>query len=218
MKKIVAFCAVALTVLLLAGPAGAATLIHNDGFTANNQPLPGAPNYASNVAASGINWSATEGSWGVTGTQDIGLVWSTGGSGQTFFTYNWDGRGYSVQLDGQRAGDVRPNYYISFVPASSTVGVSITSFDLDAWRGGGAMAVDWYIRDATTTGTILDSGAWTKSNAGGRDTISPNYNGSLGQTLVLHFYHGAGDRGYLAMDNLSFDQIAPPSGTVILFR
>lgn len=198
------------------GSAQAATLIHNDGFTDNNLALPEHPNYGSSVTTSGPNWDASIGTWGVTGTPDVQLLWASigGNSGFGFDTYNgWDGRGNVVQLDGASGGN--RNFHISFVPTNPVVAVSIRSFDLDAWSGGGDMEVDWYIRDSTTDGTVLASGTWTRDNAGGRDTISPEYLGALGQTLVLHFDHTVGDATYLALDNLSFDQIPEPGSALL---
>ena len=190
----------------------AATLIHNDGFTTNNLALPGDPNYGSNVSASGNNWTVTVGAGGFNGTPDIALIWdgeSGGSSGNGFDTYiAWNTRGNVIQLDSSAGGT--QNFYISFVPGAN-FGVIIDSFDLDAWAGGGNMTVNWFIRDSTHGGNVLDSGTWTKDNAGGRDTISPGYTGNIGQTLVLHFDRETGNGIYLAMDNLSFDQIPEPA-------
>ncbi|MBN8457850.1 MAG: hypothetical protein J0M04_08430 [Verrucomicrobia bacterium] len=192
----------------------ATTAIHSDGFTASNQPLPGKPNYGSNVAATGTNWTASMGSTGVTGTPNIQLVWDgEGGGGNSganggLDTYiSWNGRGNVVQLDGTGTGGTA-NTYISFVP-SAAVAAKITSFDLDAWSGwpaGGNMTVEWTIRNATKAGTVLATGSWTRTT-GGRDTVSPAFTGAPGQTVVLQLTRTAGNGDYLAMDNLVFDEI-----------
>jgi hypothetical protein len=215
-----------LAVTVLTGQSKAATTLHNNGFTTNNQNLPGSPNYGANVTADGTNWSATVGAYGITGTPDIQLTWDGEGGGNAtpktgMETYtNWNGRGNVVQLDGSGTGGT-PDTFISFVPSSGTVGVSVISFDLDAWGGwpvaaGANMTVDWFIRDSTKTGTVLASGTWSKARTtGGRDTIAPDYEGNLGQTLVLQFTRTSGAGDSLALDNLTFDQIPEPSSLTL---
>ncbi len=207
-------CLIAIAALVCQAPLHATTTIHSDGFTASNQPLPGKPNYGSNVAATGTNWTATAGATGVTGTPNIQLVWDgEGGGGNSganggLDTYiSWNGRGNVVQLDGTGTGGTA-NTYISFVP-SAAVAAKISSFDLDAWAGwpaGGNMTVEWTIRNATKTGTVLATGSWTRTS-GGRDTVSPAFTGTPGQTVVLQLTRTAGNGDYLAMDNLVFDEI-----------
>jgi hypothetical protein len=205
--------------------AGATTTVHNNGFTINNRNLPDSPNYASNVAEPGANWDIAVGATGVLGTPSIQLVWDGEGGGNAtpktgVETYiNWNGRGNVVQLDGSGT-EGTPNTFISFVPQNAAVGVAILSFDLDAWSGwpaaeGDPMTVEWSIRDSTKTGTVLASGVWNKGRTtGGRDTISPNFNGNPGQTLVLQFTRTSGKGDYLALDNLVFDQIS--TGPIIV--
>lgn len=192
--------------------AFATTTIHNNGFTASNQPLPNRPNYGSNVAAAGANWAVSAGEAGVVGTPGIQLIWDGeggGGANGGLDTYlSWNGRGNVVQLDGTGTGGT-PNTFISFVPAPA-VSAKIVSFDLDAWAGwplGGNMTVEWTIRDSTKTGTALANGTWTRTT-GGRDTVSPSYTGTPGQTLVLQLTRTAGNGDYLALDNLTFDEIS----------
>ncbi|BCU75340.1 endonuclease/exonuclease/phosphatase family protein [Luteolibacter sp. LG18] len=193
--------------LLLSGslvPAGAATRVHNDGFTANNAALPGHPSYASQVSASGVNWTATPGGHGINGTPHIAVGWSGqgGDSGSGFDTYvNFGGRGGAIQLDGGKAGGSRHGY-ITFDPADDA-GVSIDSFDLDIAHDQ-PHTVDWFIRD--TANNVLAQGVWTRSTSG-RDTVSPAFKGAAGQTLVLELFHESGSVTYLGMDNLVFDEI-----------
>lgn len=202
-------CLLAVAALSAAAPVHAATQIHNDGFTTSNLGLPNSPNYGSNVTAPDINWNATAGPWGIVGTPDIQLIWDGEGGGTAgtgLDTYiAWNGRGNVVQFDSTNSGTA--NSFITFVPASGAAGVAIDSFVLDAWAGGGNMAVNWTILDGSKSGDILASGTWTKGNGGGRDTISPSFRGELGQTLVLQFTRTSGAGDYLALDNLSFDQI-----------
>lgn len=129
-------------------PLHAGSWIHNNGFTANNNPLPGGASYGSHVAASGTNWDALPGNWGVTGTPDIALNWDGeqgGNSGTGLDTYTaWNGRGNVIQIDSTRGGgavDGTPFTFITFTPAAN-VAVYLDSFDLDEWGGGGDMEVE----------------------------------------------------------------------------
>ncbi len=181
--------------------AHAETLIHNNGFGASNDPLPGAPHYGSHVAESGANWDALAGNWGVRGTPDIGLSWEDG----RFDTYTtWDGRGNVIQIDSSGSPAGSRVFTIVFTPAENC-GVHIGSFALDAWPGGNPSLkqIDWSVLDSD--GTTLTGGHWQRE--AGRDTISPDWSGEIGQVLKLRldFTSGAGD--YLALDDLRFDQI-----------
>lgn len=203
-----------LLTLFLTSLLHAETLIHNDGFTGNNADLPGPSEgwryYGSHTASSDSNRTATEGAWGVTGTPDITLHWTTG----NFDTYTgWDGRGSVIQLDSSNGGT--RNFAITFTPTSST-GVRISSFELDAYSGGPVPTkkVTWRITD--DNGQTLHPGGNWEMSAGRGAPISPLYSGAIGQTLILRldFTEGSGD--YLALDNLKFDQITagvtpPPS-------
>lgn len=199
--------------LIATGTLHSATVIHNEGFTSDNLALPSSPNYGTNVVGSDVNWVAGSGAWNFVGTPDIQLIWdgeSGGANGTGLDTYlNWNGRTNVVQFDGTNGGTA--NFFITFIPGSGTVGIAIDSFALDAWAGGGDMAVDWSILDGSKSGITLVSGTWTKDNGGGRDTISPGFTGELGQTLVLQFTRISGSSDYLAMDDLTFDQIPEPS-------
>jgi len=203
--------------LCSSGETAADVLIHNDGFTGNNLDLPGGQTYGSNAAADDANWSVSVGPWGGLGAPDIALFWDGeggGDSGYGFDTYtNWNGRGNVVQIDGSASGGT-PNHFITFTPTANYA-VSLLSFDLDAWAGGGDMDVDWAILDSSNN--ILTGGNWTKDNTGGRDTISPNFTGALGQELTLRFIRNSGASSYLAMDNLTFAQAVPePTSAAIL--
>lgn len=217
--------------VMLAATAGASVLgfhangiadvvIHNNGFDADNDPLPGGQSYGSNAAADADNWTVSVGEWGITGAPDIVLFWdgeSGGNSGYGLDTYtNWNGRGNVVQLDHGSDGPnppATPFSFITFTP-TATAGVNIKAFDLDAWAGGGDISVDWAILDNSSN--VLADGTWSRDNSGGRDTISPDFRGNLGQELVLRFHQTSGDGTYLALDNLTFAQIPEPSSAVVL--
>jgi len=200
----------------LNGVSLADVVIHNNGFTTDNQGLPGGQVYGSNAASNDANWDVSVGAWGILGAPDIALFWdgeSGGSSGYGMDTYtNWDSRGNKVQLDGSAGGT--PNFSILFTPTGNFA-VSIRSFDLDAWAGGGEMVVDWTVEDSSSN--VIASGQWTKGNAGGWDTISPNVVGSVGQELALRLIRVSGSASYLAIDNLTFAQAVPePSSSALL--
>lgn len=149
----------------------AETLIHNDGFTGSNADLPGPSEgwryYGSHTASSDGNRTATQGAWGVTGTPDITLHWTTG----NFDTYtNWNGRGNVIQLDSSNGGT--RNFAITFISTSST-GVRISSFELDAYSGGSVPTkkVTWWITDENGQ-TLHPGGNWERSSGRGAP-ISP---------------------------------------------
>lgn len=196
------------------------TIITNDGFTQNNQPLPNTvgetSTYGSNASTlnTSPNWSISAGIDGVVGTPDIALIWDNG----QFDTYtNWDGRGNVVQLDSFN----KPShiFHITFVP-SSEVAVNVGAFDLDAWSGSpsGDVVVNWSLTNLDGS-EIYSSGVFTQpAVSGGRSSFTTDYTGSIGQSLVLRMDQVQGDGSYLAFDNLTFDQIvAVPEPSTIAF-
>jgi MYXO-CTERM domain-containing protein len=130
---------------------------------------------------------------------------------------DWNGRGDVYQID-ERVGT------IMFAPALPTIKVTIDSFDLDEWAGGGDTSVEWAVNGATSG--VLASGTWTDKNAandptdaGGRTLISPNAMGLPGETLTVVFDHTAsgGAISYLAMDNLTFSStVIPEPSTAVM--
>lgn len=214
--------------LLIASFASAATIITNDGFSANNLTLPGYnaglgyATYGSNVAAATTSWTVAPGIAGITGTPDISLRWNgeTGGnSGAGYDTYtSWASRTGTVQLDsGTRTGTGTPNFYITFIPGATSA-VLINSFALDAWAGGtGTHRIDWSVTDTAGT-SVFTNGSWSKDNTGGRDTINVAYTGNVGETLVLKLFIATTitTNDSLAIDNISFDQVPEPSASGLL--
>lgn len=192
------------------------TVITNDGFTLNNQALPNAPDYGSHASElnTSADWSITEGSSGVIGTPDIALTWSGG----QFDTYtDWDGRGNVVQLDS--FGKSSHVFNITFAP-SETAAVNVASFVLDAWSGAGSIDIvaNWSLTNLDGS-EVYSSGAFTMPAAsGGSLTIAPDYTGSIGQSLVLRIDQVAGHGQYLALDDLTFDQVvAVPEPSTVAF-
>jgi hypothetical protein len=130
---------------------------------------------------------------------------------------DWNGRGDVYQID-QRITS------INFVPTGANIKVTINSFDLDEWAGGGNTSADWSVNGSTSG--VLASGTWTDKNtandpndAGGRTLISPNAMGLAGETLTVVFDHTAsgGLISYLAMDNLTFSTtVIPEPSTAVM--
>jgi hypothetical protein len=174
------------------GSAGAATTL--TGLPATNAAVPA--DHGSNAV----------------GTPNVTLDWSTGGNWDQYA--NWDGRGDSYQLQGPQITTGAFSGRVVFTPDTGFA-VTITSFDLDEWAGGGATTVDWIV-SGSTSGTLA-SGTWDDfntandpGNAGGRSTVTPNVTGANGEALTLSFGQTGGNGEYLALDNLTFDQVAVP--------
>jgi hypothetical protein len=149
------------------------------------------------------------------GTPNIVLDWSTGGNWDQYA--NWDGRGDSYQLQSPQITTGAFSGRVVFTPDTGFA-VTITSFDLDEWAGGGDTTVDWTI-SGSSSGTLA-SGTWDDFNtandpgdAGGRSTVTPNVTGADGEVLMLSFAQSGGNGEYLALDNLTFDQVVPGPDT-----
>lgn len=223
-RSLLQFLAVGFTAFAASHSFGL-TVLTNDGFTDDNQPIPGTINYeqpnqtstyGSNVSGPGMNWTVAPGVSEILGTPDISLLWSTG----LFQTYtNWDGRGNVVQLDSFTPPIQSPIFHILFTPTAEFA-VSLVSFDLDAWAGSpdGDVVVEWTLSNATSS-LIYGSGQFSKpALLGGRETIFVNYTGLAGQPLLLTFHQTGGDGSYLALDNLTFDQVvAVPEASTTAF-
>ncbi len=170
----------------------------------------GASTFADFVSATGPGVEATMGVEFV-GTPNLDIDWTV--AGLTDYYPAWNGRTNVAQLDYTRTGAANPIQW-NIVPDSPTIAVIVNSFDLDMWAGGGNAQIDWSI-EGSVSGPLA-SGTWTRST-GGRDTISPNITGVAGESLTLTFQHVSGLGNYLALDNLSFDQVTipEPSGVTL---
>lgn len=202
-----------------ASTASAATVITFNGFASNNVNLnTGFPGYGDNISTSDTHFTVSAGATGVTGTPGITIDW---GSADGYDTYtNWNGTTEEVlQLDFSsttaNGGSGGADLPIIFTPGAGDA-VRLTSFDLVAWAGwpgGGNLQVNWTLTGSTSG--LLDSGSWIRT-AGGSDTITPaNGTGVAGETLTLNFDHISADGSYIAMDNLSFDQVPEPSAALL---
>lgn len=182
--------------LAMAQAVSAATILDSVTGLGNSSGVP--ETYGSNLA----------------GTPDIALDWGSGVIGDGWDSYlDWDGRGESIQTD---FGQVNPMSVV-FTPGSGTIGVQITSFDLDEWAGGGDSVVSWAVKNGATT---IVSGTWNDYNDlsglnGGRSTVNTGMTVSqaeanAGSALSLELTFNSGSADFLAMDNLSFDQVVVP--------
>ena len=174
------------------GSAGASTTLTGVVPTATNSAVPA--DHGSNALA----------------TPTIALNWAGNWDQYT----NWDGRGDAYQIEN---ASVASPIEIVLTPDPSYA-VNLVSFDLDEWVGGGDTSLNWTISGGTS-GTLA-SGTWDDfsiandpTDAGGRSTIRPNVTGADREALTLSFSQTSGSGTYLAMDNLTFDQVLPAPDT-----
>jgi hypothetical protein len=181
--------------------ARAETVITFEGFTGNNTDINSIPGYGDNVSANSADYTVYAGRTGIIGTPDIDLDWV----GIGWDTYiDWDGRGSVAQTD---FGDGNL-LSIMFMPSAISA-VRVVSFQLDEWAGGGAGSIDWSL-DGPISGRLA-FGNWTMTDAGGRSGLFPDVTGAVGENISLNFKLAGGDPYYLALDNLTFDQVPEPS-------
>ncbi len=183
--------------------AQATTQITFGSFTTDNVDISTIAGYGSNVTLSSVDYIVSPGVAGITGTPDIALTWGAG-----YQTYTeWDGRGNVAQLDYNSGPDIN----LVFTPALGA-GVLIRSFDLDAWADAPNpdVSVSWNIYDS---GGTLASGVWERST-GGRDTITTGLTPAdirIGEPVTLQYTLNSGSPSYLALANLTFDQVPEPT-------
>ncbi|RFC50523.1 MAG: PEP-CTERM motif-containing protein [Verrucomicrobia bacterium] len=186
--------------------AHATTVITFDGFSSNNADIAAIAGFGDNIVANSPSFSVSQGLL-VSGTPGISLDWLTAG----WDTYTgWNGRGSVAQIDFNGI----PTISILFTPTPDSA-VVVKAFDLDEWAGGGAGSINWNVSGSSSG--ILASGNWTKTNAGGRDTIAlpASSAGLLGEPVTLSFTLLSGASSYFALDNLTFDQVPEPSSAML---
>lgn len=174
-----------LPALVFSNLTGAATNL--PGLSSTNDPVP--PDHGS----------------GLPGTPDISLTWSGNWDQWT----PWDGRGDVYQIEGSNAGSP-VSVTLTPIPGQR---VRIASFDLDEYVGGGDTTVIWTVSGPVSG--VLATGTWNDFNSandpadsGGRSNVTPEVIGFGGEALTLALEQTNGDRTYLALDNLTFDQVA----------
>jgi hypothetical protein len=137
------------------------------------------------------------------GTPDVALNWSGAQWDQYDGWPNDPGNGV-YQIDG--ASDGSATHTIELTPGSGW-NVKLTSLDLNVWAGGGDTDVNWSL-DGTNSGS-LGSGVFSTNNDSAI-THDIGLSGTGGEKLTLSLTQVSGVGSYLAMDNLTFDQIAVP--------
>jgi hypothetical protein len=186
--------------------ANAETTITFGSFTLDNQAIPAG--YGNNVSANSADYTVSAGATGITGTPNIVANWSA--NIQTYTA--WDGRGEVGQLDFNGAAANQITLTLTPDPGFS---VLVRSFDLDYYAGGDPLNLTWSISDPVGT---LATGLWTQDAAGGRDPIDTGLtlgDTRLGQPVTITFTMNSGSPSYIALDNLSFDQVPEPSTTAL---
>ena len=207
------------TGVFLAHGAYATTRITFNGLLTDNVDLNTIAGFGSNVAATSPNYLATVGVSGVLGTPGIGMTW---GAGYQSYTA-WDGRGTVCQTDFNTATNAA-GIDVTWTPTAGN-GVLVTRFDLDEYAGGGNMSLSWNLSDSFGT---LASGLWDLRNTandptdlGGRDIILTGLTAgsvNIGEAVTLRLTFNSGFASYVALDNLTFDQIVavPEPGVATL--
>ena len=184
----------------------AETTITFGSFTLDNADFPAG--YGSNVSANSADYIVAPGAAGITGTPNIVANWGAG-----FDTYTaWDGRGEVGQLD---FTGVDPDQITLTLTPDPGFGTLVTSFDLDYYAGGEPVNLTWTVSDPVGT---LATGLWTQDATGGRDTIDTGLdlsNARVGQPVTITFTMNSGSPSYIALDNLTFDQVPEPSTTAL---
>ncbi len=166
------------------------------------------------------------------GTPNVALLW--GASGGTAPT-RWEGytnAGWTnpspvggpdsglYQLNnalaaGQSGATVAATYTIQFAPESG-FDVSLISLDLNEYNGGGTITLDWNV-SGTLSGSLGGGTFAAVNNA--NTTFNINKVGSGSETLTLSLttvQSGSSTNGsYIAMDNLTFDQVPEPSSSLL---
>lgn len=134
----------------------------------------------------------------VTGTPNVSLTWDSEWDSYTGWPNDPGNDVYQMdrQLDDAQT--------IIFTP-SAGFDVSLGSLDLNVWVGGGATDVDWQIVGSVSG--VLGGGSFNQAD-GSVGTHNFNISGSGSENLTLSLTQKTGAHSYLAVDNLSFDQVA----------
>ena len=150
-------------------------------------------------------------------TLHISLTWApTGGANNSrnqWEQYNdWPGGGdggavYQVDSSG---GYVE--HTITFTPEAG-YGVVLSSLDLNVWSGGGDTNVDWTVTGSSSG--LLGSGTFNTPD-GSVVTHGIDLVGNGSETVTLSLLQTSGADAYLAMDNLTFGEVAVPEPATLI--
>lgn len=193
--------------LTAAGVAGTGALAQADTSTTLTGVMPTVTNTAVPVNH-GSNAEATL-TWSPPTLPETGNDWDQYAA--------WDGRGDVYQIN-NRMTDIK------FTPTGANIKITIGSFELDEYAGGGNTSVMWSLTGSSSG--LLSSGIWVDFDTahdpmdhGGRSLVSVNQSGVPGEMLTLAFDHSQSEGfiSYLAMDNLAFSSmIVPEPATAVL--
>lgn len=143
------------------------------------------------------------------GTPNIDVTWNsadddTAADGWDSYP-SWDGRGEVGQTDFNQQNPIT----VTFTPEAG-FGAVVTSFDLDEFVGGGDSIIAWNLIGTGISGIWDDFSDMVGGN-GGRTTIETGMTAAdaTNEPLVLELeLVGTAFGSYLAVDNLTFDQVA----------
>lgn len=190
-------------VYALAGGLSLATVIGASGATVLTDPV------GINNATVGVN----EGS-NAAGTPNVALTWSTVGP-EGFEIYNgWpNGGGAVYQMDSAGTSDA---YTVVFTPDAG-FDVVLTSTGINVWDNPANLGfdIDWTVV-GSTSGTLGSGSILAAEEAETTLNFGVTGTGSESLTMTLTIGATAGTGSYLAMDNLSFDQVAIPEPSTSL--
>lgn len=147
------------------------------------------------------------------GTPDIALSWSSvGGTWQYYNDAAWS----AAQLDSANSNDT---FTVAFTPSGS-FGVQINSFEFDPYGTTGTYAFEWAVFSGTSGGTLMAGGPvnGVVSSFTANTAVNVNFAATDNQAyrLVLTRTGGAGSSASIAVDNISFGQVAVPEPTTAL--
>lgn len=177
--KLIKLAASGVTGLAFANAVQAATTLTGDGQANNSTVL---STHGSNAA----------------GTPNIALTWDA--DWDSYASWPGDPGGGVYQHDHA----LNNPHIILFTPDAGW-NVSLTSLDINIWAGGGATNLNWSVT-GSSSGSL---GSGTFSTADGTITNHAiGITGVGGETLTLSLDQTSGIASYVAIDNLTFDQVA----------
>lgn len=191
--------------------AHAATVLTFAGTTTNaNIPATFGDNAA--VSSTGVEVTGA-------GTPNIDLTWSaTGGTWQSYTTDAYASNTWTTgvaQLDSVSTGDT---FTLTFTPGAG-FGVKINSFNFDTYDSlAGSYTMTWDVFSGATGGTSVLSGLVATFSGDVNPGVTVNFTATDSQPyrLVLTMSAGTGQGSYLAVDNISFDQVVVPEPSAAL--
>ena len=93
-----------------------------------------------------------------------------------------------------------------FTPEHFNFAVVLNSFDLDSYGGSAADETgNWTLYQDDENGAVIDSGSWSLGTAGANQTVNVSMTPYTGPVLLRLTITG-GTGGFMAVDNINFDQ------------